>query len=110
MVLAQPGQLALVSFITTESVRIGTPINLAILVDEAYPYYNNPIPDILKNWTEDPPGLPQSKSILGQRFYLTEINDTTAMRHCQVQVNFHADTVQNELLAMTVYGGYIQEL
>lgn len=110
-VLAQPGQVATVAFITTESVRIGTPLNLGIIVDEALPYYSGPF-DILKHRENDPPNLRRSQSIYADRFYLDELAEETAvMRHLQIQIMWSPnDTVQNELWSVTVFGAYQQEL
>jgi hypothetical protein len=110
-VLAQPGQIAIVDHITTDAVRVGTPLQLGLLVDEALPYYTGPI-DILKNWVPDPPNLPESTSLYSQRFYLSELADeAAAMRHCQIQVIFSPnDTVQNELFTLTIFGAYNQEI
>lgn len=111
VVLAQPGQVALVSFITTESVSVGFPLTLGVLMDEALPYYTGSF-DVLKNYVNDPPGLKKSRSIRGQRFYLAEVTEDAAVcRHMQVQINFgNTSTVQDELLSLTVFGGYLQEL
>jgi hypothetical protein len=110
-VLAQPGQIAEVAFVTTDSVRIGSPISIGILADEALPYYTGPI-DILQHWEPDPPTLKQSKSLYNQRFYLDELGEqSAAMRHCQVQIICNPfDTVMNEILTMTIFGGFLQEL
>jgi hypothetical protein len=110
-VLTQPGQVATVAHIVTDCVRIGSPISLGILVDEALPYYTGPI-DILNNWVFDPPGLKQSKSFWSQRFYLSELEDESAtMRHCQIQILFDpSDTVQNEIQTLTIFGSYLQEI
>ena len=110
-VLAQPGQVATVAFITTDCTKVGSPITLGILVDEALPYYTGPI-DILKRWTFDPPTLRKSRSFWSQRFYLSELeNDAAAMRHMQVQINFSPnDIVQNELQTLTIFGAYQQEI
>jgi hypothetical protein len=110
-VLCQPGQIAEVSFITTDAVRIGTPVTLGVLIDEALPYYTGPI-DLLQSWEPDPPILRQSKSLYSQRFYLDELAEATAAcRHMQVQVIFSPyDTVMNELITLTIFGGFLQEL
>jgi hypothetical protein len=108
-VLAQPGQVAMVTFITTESVNIGTPLYIGMLIDEALPYYTGPF-DYLKEWVHDPPGLKESRSILGQRFYLSDTGDEAVMRHCQIQVNWPAENALNELLSLTIFGGFSQEL
>jgi hypothetical protein len=110
-VLAQPGQIAEVAFITTEAVRIGTPLTLGILVDEALPYYTGPI-DLLQHWEPDPTTLRPSRSLYAQRFYLDELEQSAAaMRHCQIQVIFSPyDTVMNEVFTLTIFGGFLQEL
>ena len=110
-VLTQPGQVATVMHIVTDAVRVGSPVTLGILVDEALPYYTGPI-DILKNWVPDPPTLKESLSFYSQRFYLSELQDEAAvMRHCQVQIIFSpTDKVQNEVLTLTIFGAYNQEI
>ena len=110
-VLAQPGQIAEVAFITTDSIRIGTPLYLGLLINEALPYYKGPI-DYIKDWEADPPNFPESQSFYAQRFYLANMNDEIpAMRHLQMQVVFSPyDTVQNELNTLTIFGSYSQEL
>lgn len=110
-VLAQPGQVAAVSFITTESVKIGSPLFIGVLVDEALPYYTGPI-DYIKRWEYDPPGLKESQSLYNQRFYLSDLPDEAAiMRHCQIQITWSpTDTVQNELLSLTIFGAIYQEI
>lgn len=109
IVLAQPGQTAEIAFITTDCVVVGDPINIGIILNEALPFYKG-IFEVLKEWESDPHGLAKSSSILGQRFYLSEMPDQAALcRHCQVQINFGLDTVQNELLTLTIYGSYMVE-
>jgi hypothetical protein len=110
-VLAQPGQIAEIPFITTDAVKIGTPLSLGILIDEALPYYTGPI-DILQSWEPDPSTLPKSKSLYNQRFYLDELDhEPAACRHVQIQVIFSPfDEVLNELITLTIFGGFLQEL
>jgi hypothetical protein len=110
-VLTQPGQVAEVDHITTDAVRVGVPVQIGVIVDEALPYYTGPF-DILTRWTPDPPNLKESTSLYSQRFYLAELQDETAvMRHMQMKVIFSPnDAVQNELLTLTVFGAYSQEL
>ena len=110
-VLAQPGQQALVMFIATDSVRIGTPLTLGILLDEALPYYKGPI-EVLKEWESDPINIePASISLLGQRFYLDELHEKAAIvRHMQVQILWSpTDSIQNELLSLSIFGGFVAE-
>jgi hypothetical protein len=108
-VLAQPGQIAVVPFITVEQVGIGTPIVIGVLIDEALPYYTGPF-NILKKWENDPPNLKPSISLPSQRFYLADDTDyAAAMRHIQIQINWAAENFPSELLTVTIYGGYVQE-
>lgn len=107
-VLAQPGQVAIVSFVTTESIKTGTPLSLGLLIDEALPYYTGPF-ETLKDWTNDPPNLTASQSIFGQRFYLAELEGEAVCRHMQIQVQWAAENAQNELLSLTIYGAFMQE-
>lgn len=107
-VLAQPGQVATVGFITTECVRRGTPVVIGLLMDEALPYYTGPF-DILKNSVNDPPTLKPSKSLNAQRFYLSDDEEPAVCRHMQIKVDFGYQSVQNELLTLTIFGGFMQE-
>lgn len=110
-VLAQPGQTAVVSFLTTDAVNVGTALTLGLLIDEALPYYTGEFFALVSN-TNDPPELPTSTSILGQRFYMSDLYAQAAAecRHMQIQVNWVAENEPNELLTLTVFGGYKQEL
>lgn len=109
IVFVNPGQIAEVSFITTDSVRIGQPLIVGVLLDEALPYYTGPF-EMLKEWVTDPTSRPKSRSILGQRFYLSDSDDITALcRHAQIKIQWFEENVQNELLAITVFGSYMQE-
>jgi hypothetical protein len=108
-VLAQPGQVAVVPFITTERVGVGSPLVLGVLIDEALPYYTGTF-EYLKHWTNDPPNLKPSTSLPAQRFYLSETpDDAVECRHMQMQVCWAAENAPNELLTMTVFGGFLQE-
>jgi hypothetical protein len=109
-VVAQPGQVAAISFITTDQVNVGSPCIIGVIFDEALPYYQGSF-DIIKDWVSDPPTLPESSSILGQRFYMSEAGngDTAALcRHMQVMVQWPAEAALNELQSFTIYGSFAQ--
>jgi hypothetical protein len=112
MVLAQPGQLAEVESFTTDSVAIGTPISLAVQLDEIQriPYgqtgtYFEP----LTLYTPDPTQLSPSLSVYAQRFYLSQTQQPAVCRHLQIQFDWGTDTVRNELLSTTLFGSFSQE-
>jgi hypothetical protein len=105
-VFALPGQVAKIAFITTVSVRVGSPVVIGVIFDEALPYYKGSF-DILKHSVTDPPNLPESKSFYRQRFYLAEDTDQTA--YCsdmQILVQWPAEAAQSELQTFTVFGAY----
>lgn len=104
--LAEPGQVAVINSISTKSVNVGTPLTIGVIVDEALPYYKGSF-HILKNWTNDPPNLPQSKSITSQRFYLSD--DSTESSYCdhfQLLVQWSAEAALNELVSFAVFGKF----
>lgn len=109
-VLAQPGQVAEVSFIATTSVRVagGTPLVIGVILDEALPYYTGPF-ETLKHSVNEPPNLKQSKSLLPQRFYMSDSQEEAVCSNLQVKVDFGTQSVQNELLTFTIFGGFLQE-
>lgn len=110
-VVAHPGQVAMINFITTDQVNTGSPCTLGVIFDEALPYYTGSF-DILKVWETDPPNLPESSSILGQRFYMSEAGDgdTAAMcRHCQILIQWPAESALNELQSFTIFGSFGQQ-
>ena len=103
--LALPGQVAKVAYITTDSVNTGSPLVIGLLVDEALPYYKGSF-EILKDWVFDPPCLKPSKSILSQRFYLSELHEEAVCRHLQLMVQWPAENAANELMAFSLWGAY----
>ena len=108
-VLAQPGQNALVSFVTAESVKTGTPMVLGVIFDEALPYYTGPF-DIVKQWVEDPTNIKKSTSFYLQRFNMSEvIGEAASCRSMQIKVIWAQENSQNELLTLTVFGAFSQE-
>jgi hypothetical protein len=106
IVLAQPGQIAKIAYITTVSVRTGTPMVLGVILDEALPYFTGSF-DILKKAVSDPPNLPQGKSWYRQRFYLAEDTETSA--YCmdlQIMFQWPEENAMNELQTYTIFGAF----
>jgi hypothetical protein len=102
--LANPGEIAKVAFITTVSVKRGSPLILGVILDEALPYFTGSF-DMIKRWVKDPPNLPQGKSFWRQRFNLSEDEDTAGYCHdLQVMVQWPEEAAQNELQTFTIFG------
>jgi hypothetical protein len=105
-VLALPGQIAKIGFITTNSVRTGSPLVIGVLFDEALPYYQGSF-DLIKRWENDPPNLPASKSFYRQRFYMSEDHDESA--YCvdlQFMVQWPPEAAANELVSFSLWGAF----
>jgi hypothetical protein len=111
IVLAQPGQLAEVAFITTDSIKIGTAPNLFVQLDEIAPFssgYFESLPNTIT--VPDPAQLSASQSLFAQRYWLSNTQQPALCRHLQIRVDWGAtDTVQNEILSISLYGGFSQE-
>lgn len=116
IVLAQPGQLAELGFITLDSGRTGTAPAPSYLLDEisgtftAFGVAN----------VSDPPELwgaaGHPTSLFSDRFYFNAsiagggVPPPAWCRFLQIEIDFGAtDTVQNELLTLTIFGAHYQE-
>jgi hypothetical protein len=108
LVLAQPGQTAHTSFFTTDSVKVGTPLTLAVQLDEIAPVTSGYF-EPLTVYTTDPPQLSPSLSVEAQRFWLSQTEEPALCRHLQVQIDFGLDVVKNELLSLSLFGDWESE-
>jgi hypothetical protein len=103
LVLANPGQIAEIPFITTDSNAVGTPLSMSVILDECVPTYTGSFEPI-NEYVEDPPDLPTSTSTYAQRFYLSQTREPAVCRHLQIRYDFPKEAAKNELYAMSVYG------
>lgn len=99
IVLAQPGQIAEVAFITLDSMRVGTRPTVGLILDEVSGTF-----DLLTKVRQDPPLLPPSDSLFNDRYWLTQKQISAFCRHMQVQFSWQAEDVANELLTFTIFG------
>lgn len=107
-VLANPGQLAEVAFITTDSAAVGTPLSVSVILDEAFPNYTGPFENI-PEYVEDPPTLPKSTSIYSQRFYLSQTQQPAVCRSLQYKLTFPAEPFKNEIWTASIFGALLTE-
>ena len=105
IVLAQPGQLAALSFVTLESVRIGTRAGLALLLGEISGTF-----DVLNRTRQDPPILPPSSTLYSDRYHFAQNQNEAWCRHFQMQISWPAEDAPNELLTFTIFGQTWQEM
>ena len=108
-VLAQPGQVANILFVTLKSVKTGSPAVLGLLIDDGLPYYKGSF-EILKNWVNDPPELKVSRTWYSQRFYLSDMpTESAAVTDLQIMIQWPAEAAINELQTFAIFGSYVQE-
>jgi hypothetical protein len=105
IVLAQPGQLAALSFITLESVRAGTRPELALLLGEIEGTF-----EPLTRTRQDPPILPPSQSLYSDRYHFAQNQKEAWCRHFQRSITWAEEDAQNELLTFTIFGQTWQEM
>lgn len=105
IVLAQPGQIAECVFITTDSMARGTRPTLSVLLDEVSGDFED-----LPVYTADPTQLEPSSSLYAQRFYFSQTQEPALCRHLQMKFSWPAEDANNELLTLTLYGGFASEL
>jgi len=122
IVVANPGQMAELDFITAEFMQVGTSPKLLVLLDEltgtfedlsGYVSATTGIPP------QDPPlnyGLTLTpNTIFANRYYFAQsiagaTPQPTSARFLSVKIDFGStDTSQNELLTMTLFGRHFQE-
>lgn len=104
IVMAQPGQLAELEFITVDSVKNGKRPTLGILLGEISGKFEKVIRS-----RQDPPLLPPSKTLYNDRYILSQNMQPTFCRHFQLRFDWAAEDAASELLSYTIYGALHQE-
>lgn len=104
LVLAQPGQIAELAFVTFDASQIGSAPTISVLIDEISGTFEN-----LINPVADPTQLPASQTLYGQRVYFSTTLAPAICRHMQIKFSWPAEAFANELLSLTIYGGFASE-
>lgn len=105
IVLAHPGQLAGLAWITLEAQAIGSAAALSVLMDEFLGTYE-PVP----RTRQDPPNLPPSTSLISNRHSLLQGQSPVWCRHLRMRLDWPEENAMNELLTYTLFGQVWQEL
>ena len=105
IVLAEPGQLAALSFVTLESVRIGTRAGLALLLGEIRGEFES-----LNRTRQDPTNLPPSSTLYSDRYHFAQNQQEAWCRHFQMEISWPAEDAANELYTFTIFGQTWQEM
>lgn len=104
IVLAQPGAVAELEFITVDATKVGSIPLLGLLLDEISGTF-----DALYWNRGDPPVLPPSNTLYAVRYWCSQNQGTTFCRHFQLRFDFAAEDARNEILAYTIFGAVHQE-
>lgn len=118
IVLAQPGQLAEIAFITCDFNKTGTSPTLKILLNEV----SGTFEDLSGYVHQDPPSLYGTtlspNTLYANRYEALQTVTANSgqaplgafCRHLQIQIDFgETDTAQNELLDLTIFGAFYTE-
>jgi hypothetical protein len=101
IVLAQPGQIAEIAFLSVATTTQGSLPTLSIMFDEiAAPpgeFLDIPRP------VSEPPLLPVSQSYRNNRYYLNNIQSPAWCLNMQIRMDFPAEGFENEILGLTIY-------
>jgi hypothetical protein len=105
--LAQPGQLAEVSFLSIDSAAAGTRVTPSVLLNEI----SGPFESLSKTpLVNEPPLLPASSTLFSNRYYLISDQEPVWCRHMQIDFSWPAEAAANELLTWTIFGAHHQEV
>lgn len=105
IVLAQPGQIAAVQFLTIDALKIGGRPEMAVLLGEVSGTF-----EYLQRNRQDPPLLPPANTLYSDRFYMMQSQDAVYCRFMQIRVDFGQQPYPNELLTYTIFGSIENEV
>lgn len=98
-VLASPGQLAGLAWMTLEATATGTAPALSALIGEVDGQFES-----IPRHRQDPPNLPPSESLYSNRHSFLQSQRPVWCRHFQFRIDWPAEDAANELLAFTIFG------
>lgn len=113
--MAHPGQMAQMNFIDMDFIQIGSLPSVYVLFDEIAPTSQVPFEKISNSFITDPPKLygPQDvpETLWMNRYYFGQTSPGNSesepvpawCKSFQLKVDFGSNTVQNELLAFTMF-------
>lgn len=108
IVLAAPGQLAGLAWLTVEcfgGTGYGSMPAVSVLLNEVNGTY-----EVLPRSRQDPPNLPPSTSIISNRHSALQGQNPVWCRHYKLRLDWPTENAANELLAYTTFGQIWQEL
>jgi hypothetical protein len=82
---------------------------VSVQLDEIAPFSAGYF-ETLPAFVADPPQLVPSNSLYSNRYYFSQTQKPALGRSLQMRFDWGTDTIQNELLSLTVFGGFQTEL
>ena len=114
IVLVHPGQVALVDFITTDCIAVGSRPTVKVLLGEIGGHASMLLyGQTLSVASPDPPelGPAETNTIYNDRWWRKREAQAPAMcRHMQIEIGWPAENQPNELLSYAIFGAHYQEL
>jgi len=105
IVLAQPGQLAELKFLTTESTTGGTAPTVSVLLDEISGTFES-----LPVGVSDPPFAPGSSTVNALRYYFSQGASPAFCRHLQIKFTWATENAQTSLMTYCINGASHEEV
>lgn len=99
IVIAQPGQIGGLQFVTLESPRLGKRPTMGLLLGELSGTF-----EMLRRTRQDPPLLPPSLTLFSDRYSVGQRQKPSWCRHFQMSIDWGVQNVPDELLSFTVFG------
>jgi hypothetical protein len=104
IVLAPPGQVADIDFISIDAPKVGSRACLAVLLGEI----DGEFEPILRT-RQDPPLLPPSETLWSDRYSLSQSGSPTWCRHFQMRISYPAEAAFNEIYTYTIFAALWSE-
>lgn len=111
IVLAHPGQIALIDSISTMCTAVGAHPLVSVLLNEIAAI-NGAAFELLGPSTPEPVelGLVPADSLYSERWYLSSTQEPALALHLQLRIAWAAEDFGNELLTYSIFGAHYQEL
>lgn len=109
VVLANPGQMAEVGFISTNCPVAGTSPALTVWFDEDSTKSPFPAGASLSNSVNDPPQLAASTTFLSKRYYLSQTQEPAWCHNMQIKFDWGSVASPDELYTYSIWGSLWSE-
>lgn len=111
LVVAHPGGEAVLDFISTDCIAIGTRPIVRVLLGEIGGHAEIIAAGSLLNVAvPDPPNTPiESSTIYNDRWWMSASRQSASCRHLQIEFAFPAENFPNEILTYGLFGEHYQE-